>query len=860
MYRLYHTLVALAISTLLVSPPYPLVRAEETNQETGETATEPSESSQQEKLPEGHSAHGEVFNEGPRQRALLLEGMGNVKFPATTKCEEAQAFINQGVAQLHGFWYFESERSFRQAAAHDPDCAIAYWGMAMSNMGNEKRAQGFIAEAMSRKEGATDRERKYIEALHAYLEAGRSKKQERAEAYTSALEKILYEYPDDVEAKALLALQLWQNRSAGLKIQSYLAADALMQQIFDVNPLHPAHHFCIHLWDYERPEKALASSAACGPSLPGIAHMWHMPGHIYSRLKRYPDAVWQQEASARVDHAHMMRYGVLPDQIHNFAHNNEWLIRNLIYLGRIGDALDLAQNMIELPRHPKYNVLTKSGCSSSFGRTRLFEVLATFELWDELIGLANSHYLEPTEIDREQVKRLRHLGQAYLRSGRVEQGEQILTDLRSRLLELQSQRDVAVTEALDKFDQKADVAAADSAETETVKTETAELETETETEEEVLTEAGAENAVAAVDVQASAENANGSTDGGQPEGDDSGDGAASSEDDQELDKEQTKEPEKVAETARKPYQDKIKGIEQAIAELEGHLAAIRGDYAAALESLKKAGGGVDAILKARYRLLAGEVDEALQDAEKHVKARQNETQPLAGYIELLWEAERREEAAKQFEQLREISGSIDLSARSPVFDRLGPIAEQLGLPTDWRQPHEVMTDIGDRPELDSLGPFRWGPSDAPAWTLTDAHGQPVSLKKYRGRPIVVIFYLGYGCLHCAEQLHHFAPMTQQFEEAGISLVAVSSDGPDGLRISLENFNEGEFPFPLVSDPELAVFRDYRVYDDFEQTPLHGTFLIDGDGRVRWHDLSYEPFMDGKFVLEEAQRLLHFEQP
>src|SRR5690606_16606790 len=115
------------------------------------------------------------------------------------------------------------------------------------------------------------------------------------------------------------------------------------------------------------------------------------------------DAVWQQEASARVDHEHMMRYGVLPDQIHNFAHNNEWLIRNLIYLGKIGDAIDLATNMIELPRHPKYNVLTKSGCSASYGRTRLFEVLSTFEMWDEMIAYCESEYLEPTEIDREQV-------------------------------------------------------------------------------------------------------------------------------------------------------------------------------------------------------------------------------------------------------------------------------------------------------------------------------------------------------------------------------------------------------------------------------------------------------------------------
>ena len=130
--------------------------------------------------------------------------------------------------------------------------------------------------------------------------------------------------------------------------------------------MHPAHHYRIHLWDAERAENALASAALCGQTSPGIAHMWHMPGHIYSKTKRYDDACWQQEASARVDHAHMMRDRVLPDQIHNFAHNNEWLIRDLIFVGRMRDAIDLAKNMCELPRHPKYNTLTKG--SANFGR------------------------------------------------------------------------------------------------------------------------------------------------------------------------------------------------------------------------------------------------------------------------------------------------------------------------------------------------------------------------------------------------------------------------------------------------------------------------------------------------------------
>jgi hypothetical protein len=282
----------------------------------------------------GHSHVGEVFNEGPRQKAYLMPGMPAINFPATTKSPEAQAFINQGIGQLHGFWWYEAERSFRQAAMLDKDCAIAYWGMAMANVENVTRGRKFMAECLKHKEGASEREVMYIDALDAFFKADANKRKERAEAYTRAIEKILYKYPDDIEARALLALQLWKNRDAGIPISSYLAIDALIDQVLAKSPMHPAHHYRIHLWDLDRAENALASAALCGQGSAGVAHMWHMPGHIYSKTKRYDDACWQQEASARVDHAHMMRDRVMPDQIHNFAHNNEWLIRDMIFVGR----------------------------------------------------------------------------------------------------------------------------------------------------------------------------------------------------------------------------------------------------------------------------------------------------------------------------------------------------------------------------------------------------------------------------------------------------------------------------------------------------------------------------------------------
>lgn len=723
----------------------------------------------------GHSNHGEIFNEGPRQKAYLMPGMANVDFPITSKSEEVQQFFNQGVSQLHGFWFFESERSFRHAASLEPDCAMLYWGMAMSNMSNSKRAKGFIEEAKKRRESASPREQKYIDALHAFLNADTSssdKKKARAEKYIKALERILYDYPDDTEAKAFLALEFWKRRSDGVKIYSYHAVDALLGEVFDANPMHPAHHYRIHLWDSERPQKALASAATCGQTTPGIAHMWHMPGHIFSRLKRYDDAVFQQEASARVDHAHMMRDRVLPDQIHNYAHNNEWLIRNLIFVGRAEDAVNLAKNMIELPRHPKYNHLARRGCSSSYGRARLFQVLEAFELWQQTIQLCDTPYLEATDIPREQANRLRALGRAHLRLGNREAGQAVIEQLQQKSTEQAEKRDAEIAKAI----------------------------------EEIKEEDEAKRKVAM---------------------------------------------EKAKKDKTREYASTIGEFDRARGELEGWLAVLDGDAKGAIEKLKKARVSGPAL--AHVYQAAGETDKAQAEIDKYLPRHKNEVVPLAHAVRLAMAQEKTDEAKKHFSELRKLSAHMDLSA--PVFAPLAEWAVQWGHAADWRVEPQLADDIGDRPSLDSLGPFRWQPSPAPPWALEGVDGKKVTLQDYEGKPVVLIFFLGYGCLHCAEQLHAFAPKVEEFREAGFEVLAISSDNHDGLKKSLANYDGGPLPIPLCADPKLEAFQAYRAVDNFEEMPLHGTFVIDCEGLIRWQDISYEPFMDPDFVLKEAQRLL-----
>ena len=123
-----------------------------------------------------------------------------------------------------------------------------------------------------------------------------------------------------------------------------------------------------------------------------------------------------------------------------------------------------------------------------------------------------------------------------------------------------------------------------------------------------------------------------------------------------------------------------------------------------------------------------------------------------------------------------------------------------------------------------------GRSPAPAWSLLDGSGKTVSLSQYKGRQLVLIFYEGYGCIRCMEQLNNFAAKSREFAALGIDLVAISTDVPEDLKNALADYEkEGGFPIPLVSDAKLEIFKAYGCSES-GNLPLHGTFLIDAQGR------------------------------
>ncbi|MBX3463884.1 MAG: redoxin domain-containing protein [Planctomycetes bacterium] len=760
----------------------------------------------------GRSRHGNAFDEGPRQAAYLMPGMSAaVHLPVADLSGEAQAFFDQGVTQLHGFWYFEAERSFRQVARLQPDCAMAYWGMAMANVEQAPRAAGLIAEAVRHSAHVPRAEQLWIDAWANYYQIDAACRDElraddpvrvaqavQALAAKNAsrdaaalrkrlikdLETLVYECPADLEAKAFLALQHWHNDDwgRGIPIGAHAAVDALLELVFQRAPDHPAHHYRIHLWDAEQAERALRSAAAIGQSAPGIAHQWHMASHVYRRLHRHGAAAWQQEASARVDHAHMQRDRVLPFLIHNYGHNQAWLCSSLSWRGAVTAALAVARNLAELPRHPRWNTLDDEQHIAAVARRQLVQICEDHALWAMARQLEREGYLEPQASVRGEVARLGLLGRAALRCGDRDAGDRIAAEVEALLAKARAARAAAV-----------DAAEAD--------------------------------ALAKPDAKARVQEA-------------------------------------MAEAGREPT-DLVRAVLDLQRELRGERLLACGEASAAVAQFAAIDGFPKTLLADAW-VAAGEPGKAIELLEHEVAERPYRL-PTAARLLLACRAAASPEPAARAAELAALLRSDRFELQAPPSGGLAAAAGLLAPPPADDESSSAGTeaarlatfgpDFGPRPPLATLGPAAWRPFAAPDFDLPCASGGRRSLAGQRGRPVLIVCYLGFGCLHCVQQLEALSPRADDFAAAGIDVLAIGNEPVAAVAGHLAGPDAAAFAFPLLADPDLASFRAFGCHDDFEAIPLHGTFLVDAAGRVRWQDIGAEPFTRFDWLLAEARRLL-----
>jgi hypothetical protein len=258
--------------------------------------------------------------------------LGTVHFETSCK-PDAQKLFDSAMLYQHSFWYRASQRLFEDVLKADPECGIAYWGIALSLLWNphtappaKNLAEGAAAIAKGQSVGAkSQRERDYLDALAVmYADYEKVDHRTRLQAYAKAMEQLAQLYPNDDEAQIHYALSL--NTSASPADKSYasqLKGAAILEPIARRQPQHPGvSHYLIHLYDYPPiAEKGLDAARRYAKIAPAAAHAQHMPSHIFTRVGYWTESIASNVEAARVakeakdlhDQLHAMDYLVYAD-------------------------------------------------------------------------------------------------------------------------------------------------------------------------------------------------------------------------------------------------------------------------------------------------------------------------------------------------------------------------------------------------------------------------------------------------------------------------------------------------------------------------------------------------------------------
>jgi tetratricopeptide (TPR) repeat protein len=274
--------------------------------------------------------------------------LGEVHFETSCK-PEAQKQFDRAMLYQHSFWYRASQRIFEDVLKSDPECGIAYWGIALSLLWNphipapsKNLAEGAAALAKAKSVSPqTQRERDYLDALAVmYADHERVDHSTRIVAYAKAMEQLAQHYPSDDEAQIHYALAL--NTSASPADKTYasqLKGAAILEVIFKRQPRHPGvAHYLIHLYDYPSiAEKGLDAARRYSKIAPAAAHAQHMPSHIFTRV-----GYWEESIASNIESA---RVAASDKEPHDQLHAMDYLVYAYLQLGQDKKAHALIDEM-----------------------------------------------------------------------------------------------------------------------------------------------------------------------------------------------------------------------------------------------------------------------------------------------------------------------------------------------------------------------------------------------------------------------------------------------------------------------------------------------------------------------------------
>lgn len=251
--------------------------------------------------------------------------LGEVHF-ATSCTASAQNEVNHAVALLHSFQFSRAIEGFNAALRGDGTCAIAYWGIALSDWGNPF-APGRKAEAQlqhgqesvrrgQQSSARTERENAYLAAVgKLYDDFKNTPQRQRLFAYRDAMGSVAGNYPDDHEAQIFFALALTAAADPDDKTYAdQLRAGAIFEKLLSNEPAHPGlAHYIIHAYDVPAlAGRALAAAQRYAEIAPEAPHALHMPSHTFTRL-----GYWQQSIDSNVAAAAAARrQGQTAEELH----------------------------------------------------------------------------------------------------------------------------------------------------------------------------------------------------------------------------------------------------------------------------------------------------------------------------------------------------------------------------------------------------------------------------------------------------------------------------------------------------------------------------------------------------------------
>lgn len=293
------------------------------------------------------------------------DGLGAPKFKITTKSREAQRAFDRGMTHAYGFAYQAAEEEFRAAAAADPQCAMAWWGVALVNgphinlptvaPENAKEAWEALGKAQERAAKTTAKEQALISALgKRYAWPQPANRRPLDEAYANAMRKVWQDHPADADvatlfAESLMDLRPWDLWTLEGKPKAGTSEIVTtLERALVLNPKHPgANHLYIHAVEASsNPGRALAAANRLRDLVPSSGHLLHMPSHIYARVGRWSDASAANVRAIRADAAYRAKHPKPGFYALYMMHNMHFLGYTSMMEGQSAESIRCARQMV----------------------------------------------------------------------------------------------------------------------------------------------------------------------------------------------------------------------------------------------------------------------------------------------------------------------------------------------------------------------------------------------------------------------------------------------------------------------------------------------------------------------------------